>query len=230
MEIDDIIAQIEGDSLWRQDEIRFYQNTLISVPDDADKKKFRRVLVVMLYAHFEGYTKFAFKVYVDALNANSIKCKDALPCLVASTMDDVISSLSNQSKKSDFFRNTAPDDTKLHTLSRQSEFIERLTEVGESTISIPHSVVNTESNLKPVVLQKILFRLGFNIDALHGIEGKITRLLISRNDIVHGEDRDGLDDSEYTSIRDMVFDMMQKIQMFISQALIHRKYLKPAAS
>lgn len=228
MEIDAIVAQIEEDTFWRQNEIRFYQNTLASITDPEDKKRFRRALVVMLYAHFEGYTKFAFKVYVDALNGYNIRCQDALPSLVASTITDTIASLTNHTKKDPFFKNVAPDDTKLHTLARQSEFIQRLHEVNEQIICIPHSVVKTESNLQPIVLKKILFRLGFNIDSLYGIEGKITRLVKARNDIVHGENKDGFEDREYIEIRDMVFMMMDRIQALIMQALITRQYLKAA--
>jgi HEPN superfamily RiboL-PSP-like protein len=43
-----------------------------------------------------------------------------------------------------------------------------------------------ESNLKPVVLRKILFRLGFPPETFASHEGTIHRLVNRRNNIAHG--------------------------------------------
>ncbi|MFN9836724.1 MAG: MAE_28990/MAE_18760 family HEPN-like nuclease, partial [Pseudanabaena sp.] len=57
-DISDILAQIEAEQTWRYDEIRFFQNQATNVPLDK-QDQFRRVLILLLYAHFEGFCKFA---------------------------------------------------------------------------------------------------------------------------------------------------------------------------
>jgi len=57
-DISDIYAEVEAEYAWRQDEIRFFQNQSTNAPENK-QDQFRRVLILLLYAHFEGFCKFA---------------------------------------------------------------------------------------------------------------------------------------------------------------------------
>ncbi|BFM40525.1 MAE_28990/MAE_18760 family HEPN-like nuclease [Synechocystis sp. LKSZ1] len=76
MNISDVWAEIEAEQAWRQDEIRFFQNQSTFVaPEKQDH--FRRALILLLYAHFEGFCKFVFILYVNNVNSANIRCGEA---------------------------------------------------------------------------------------------------------------------------------------------------------
>jgi hypothetical protein len=83
MNLPDLSAQLESELAWRQDEIRFFQNrgTILLKADEQDQ--YRRAVVLVLYAHFEGFCKFAFDLYRTAINGEQIACSEASPAIAA---------------------------------------------------------------------------------------------------------------------------------------------------
>jgi hypothetical protein len=76
-----IRAELESEQTWRHDEIRFLRNQLASICGNRRKMQFRRALVVMLYAHYEGFCKFALERYVRSVNDACLECCGARGCL-----------------------------------------------------------------------------------------------------------------------------------------------------
>jgi MAE_28990/MAE_18760-like HEPN len=230
MNIEQLIAEIEFDLEWRSEEIRFLRNVVARLDDNEERMRMRRALIVMLYAHFEGFSKFAFQVYVKQINASKCRGEEVVyPILAASVMKE-IKGLNNLNQKADIFRNDAPADTELHLLARSIEFVERLAEIAAREIVLNEDdVVNTESNLTPVVMKKILFRLGFGYDDLASVAGSIQKLLGLRNGIAHGKIKEGLEDENYESIQRDVFALINTVKRKVSEAIINTAYLKGAA-
>jgi MAE_28990/MAE_18760-like HEPN len=56
-------AELEADQAWRRDEIRFFQNQTARLNAEEQQNPFRRVLILLLYAHFEGSSRFALTLY-----------------------------------------------------------------------------------------------------------------------------------------------------------------------
>ena len=226
MNVADFRAEMEGDLAWRQDEIRFFQNLTVHVAASGQEDQFRRALVVLLYAHFEGYCKFALSVYVNAVNQVGLPCRDANFALTAASLGDVLAALRNPSSKCDEFRNSLPDDSALHLFAREREFVERTTGFEARKVAIPDGVVDMESNLKPIVLRKNLYRLGLPLDTFEPVEGQINRLLNSRNQIAHGESKSGIPLKSYEELRDAVYTVMQSLTIEVTKALIERRFLR----
>lgn len=227
MNLADIRAELEEELTWRLEELRFFKNQLAEFRKEEERDRFRRAMVVMLYAHFEGFWKAAFVIYVKAVNGCGLRCSEASESLVAAAFFEVFEALADANRKSDFFRNAAPDDTKLHRFSRHQEFAGRVSEFGSRAVTIePEDVVDTESNLKPVVIRKNLFRLGFNHDAFKQHEGTIDWLLNWRNEIAHGSRRSGLSQGQYEPLEQAVHDVMKAVIQFIYNALRERRYLR----
>ncbi len=226
MNIADLWAQIESDQSWRQGEIRFFQNQLSAIADDQQKDQFRRALILILYAHFEGFCKFALTLYVDTVNRLGITCGQANYAIAAASLTDLFTSLRNPDKKCDEFRRDLPDDKALHRFARDKEFIELTHEIEGQVVNIPDYVVDTESNLKPVVLRKNLFRLGFNHDHLVSVEGKIHALLNYRNGIAHGDMKAGISHQTYEELRDTTYSIMNQIKIEVMAALRDKRYLR----
>lgn len=231
-------AEMEQDLSWRQDEIRFLFNQLTvrhileplsqSVIDDIRTRRLQRVIIMMLYAHFEGYCKFALLVYVRAINESQLLVRDGSSAVAACTISRELAALRDPSSKSDLFRRTSPDDSKLHLLSREQEFVERLAELDARIVFVPDEVVDTESNLKPVVLQKILFRLGLDINFFSTCHGSVDKLLRYRNAIAHGNQASRVADADLLTLRADVYRIMNEVTIAITRALHSRKYRREA--
>ena len=73
MNLLDIRAQIEEEITWRSDEIRFLKNQLSNIQKETEKEKYRKSLVVMLYSHYEGFSKTIFQIYINEINPEFLK-------------------------------------------------------------------------------------------------------------------------------------------------------------
>lgn len=226
MKIADLRAELEAERAWREDEIRKLQNLGEAVLDTQEKDQYRRAIVLMLYAHFEGFCKFALSLYCSAINAAQIHCDQADMALVAASLGDIFRDLRNPEKKSDLFRHALPDDRKLHTFAREREFVQRSSEFLRRAVEIPEGAVDMESNLTPTVLSKNLFRLGFRHDAFAEFNGDIHKLLEFRNRIGHGEMRSGVPKNTYEELRASVDKVMSGITVAVMRALEQKDYLR----
>jgi hypothetical protein len=140
-----IRAELENEQTWRQNEIRFLRNQLVHIPSDSEQAQFRRALVVMLYAHYEGFCHFALLQYVKEVNQAAIMCGDATPAIVAGAWSKVFTAMENGDRKSTIFRNRLPDDTQLHRFARRRDFIEQFADFAKQTTQLPEDTIDMES-------------------------------------------------------------------------------------
>jgi ParB family chromosome partitioning protein len=142
----------------------------------------------------------------------------------AASLDEVFRSLRNPEKKCELFRRELPDDAKLHQFARQREFIERTAEVEERPVRLPEEIVDTESNLTPVVMRKNLYRLGLPHDQFAAHDGEIHQLLNLRNGVSHGDLKDGIKEALYLRLRAATFSIMTGLDTGIMKALSDKAY------
>lgn len=226
MNLSELWAQIEEEYKWRMDEIRFFSNQLIHLKTDEEKNQFRRGIILLLYAHFEGFCKFSFLLYTGTINKENLICNDVNYSIAASGLADLFNELRNPNKKSTVFKNVLPEDAKLHRFARDKEFLEAMSSFSNRPLVIPDKIVDTESNLKPIVLSKILFVLGFDHTAFKAIDADIHLLLNYRNSIAHGQNRDGITEGTYEKIRASTIKIVDEIKALIMQSLTERNFLK----
>lgn len=219
-------AELEADQAWREEEIRLFQNRGAAITDEEELRRYRRALVLLLYAHYEGFCKFAFTLYADAVNRAGIKCGEATYAIAAASLSEVFRNLRNPQMKSDLFRRLLPDDTKLHQFAREREFIEQTAAMENRPVRIPDQVVDTESNLTPTVMKKNLYRLGLPHDQFESYDGDINRLLRIRNGISHGELKEGVATTLYEQLRTATFEIMSRLSAGIMKALSERAYAR----
>ena len=135
--------------------------------------------------------------------------------------------LADHQKKHPFFRSKAPEDAKLHQLHRQVEFLSRLPEIDATKVDIPvEKVVDPESNLKPDVIRKNLFRLGFEYDIFESHEGTVHQLLNKRNAVAHGSTRLGVEEDDYNKLEAAVLDIMNDVVKLLFESLRRKAYLR----
>lgn len=218
-----IYASLEQEYSWRIDEIRLLRNQLSSMTED-DRKRYRKSLVTMLYSHFEGFCYTSLAIYVDTLNSLSLKRADLNTNLAIASLAQIFKDYENKEKKSAFF--TKHEDKSIHHFHRQVELITELDGILSETAVIPPIVVDTESNIGPEVLKKILFKLGFphNVFDIH--KSDILQLLNARNDIAHGKMKSGVEEKDYNRIEKATLATMRGIISLIMDSLTNNKYKK----
>lgn len=225
-----ILAQLEDEITWRQDELRMLHNQAQWMNRDSDKDAYRKCLVVMLYSHLEGFCKQAFSIYVEAINREGLKRRDVNVSLAASCFEEAFRLLRDQAHKQPYFRSKAPDETQLHQFYRESTFIDSLDQFFEKPVDIPvDKVVSTESNLTPVVLQKLLYKAGFNPQSLSAYEGRVAMLVARRHAIAHGRRREGIDETTYEDVRQATFAVMDGVKTILFESLVQATYRRASS-
>jgi len=212
---DQLIIELEAELAWRQDEIRLLQN-LGMQNENLQHPSHYRALILLVYAHVEGYTKFALLAYVRAVNEAGLKCGDVKEAIVAAALHSVLLALRNTASKSDDFRDV--EDWDLHQLYREQEFIKALNDLMAKPALIPDTVVDTESNLWPKVLKKNLYRLGLPFAEFDAIEAPLKMLVNLRNEIGHGATRKSVKYDVYIKMRDAAFLIMNHVSRSIFSA------------
>jgi hypothetical protein len=230
MNASDLLAQLEDELTWRQNEIRLLHNQLAFIEKNAQRDVWRKALVVMLYSHLEGFCKSAFCYYAEAVNKEKLRRQDVNYPLAASCFEEPFKMLRDQSHKHAAFKGkTAPNDTQLHQFYRESTFIENVDAFLTESVEIPvDKVVSTESNLTPTVLQKLLYRLGFDPDALAPQHGDISLLVNNRHSIAHGRQRNGIDEMTYERVRRATYAVMDGVKRLIFLAASKKAHLRSA--
>ena len=110
-------------------------------------------------------------------------------------------------------------------LHADRDFVEVAWRMTERSVFIdPDLIVDTESNLKPIVLRKMLFRLGLDPSLAQPWEGTVHNLLNRRNAVAHGTARAGLEEKEYAQLEQAVMLVVDGIVVAISEAVAKQAY------
>jgi hypothetical protein len=220
-----IRSELDQDFSWRIEELKFFQNQAASLSDEQ-KSRFRRALVLILYSHFEGFCKFALLHYIRILNSTNMKCGEATHALAAASLAQVFHGLRDTQRRNPHYTARLPEDETLHRFAREKEFIEKLDNFINLPLAIPDSAIDTESNLKPDVLKKVLYRLGFDPMQFEDVYADIGKLVGLRNNIAHGATKAGVSEKTYAEYEKAAMRVMNKIVADVMDALRSKIYLK----
>lgn len=230
VDLNSVLAEFEQDLSWREQELVFFENDLNATGNETIQKIKTKPLILLLYAHFEGHAKLMLLKYANEINALNLDCSKSVPNLVASSLDHIFGALKNPDKTHPLFKKEYDPDFK--ELCRRTEFIEVLNQVMDTKVSLKvDKIVDVESNLKPPVLKKIFFRLGFQHECISDKDlGNLDKLLAFRNNIAHGNKKEGMPISEYQLIRTSIFSLLSLIKSQVIHYLSNKKYELPQSS
>jgi hypothetical protein len=223
MTAEEMRTQLEEDRTSRLDELRRLRNLMADM-DDAARDEFRRTLVVMTYAHFEGFCKTAMLAYVLAINGMKLAASSAVAEIIAASWTTRFARMENPNLKCDIFRRELPDDTQLHRFARRRDFVTELPGFMTTIVEIPDEVVDTESNLTPVILRKNLFRLGLRYSIADEVSPELSELLNRRNGICHGWDRKPVGAEEYARVEAAATKVMETIMLTVVEGIAKKRY------
>ncbi len=247
IEIEELRTTIEKDLAWRNEEISFYSSLLNHISgrsnDETNKLAsiYRKNLVLALYAHFEGFFRFAFETYAYALNESKIGAEKAIEVLCASSLNKEFMNYENSNN----WIVTDDEFSKAHKkIANRVSLIENISKGKLNHLELPisnfrdkSSIVNTESNLSPDVIDRILYSLGIHQKlGLSGNEfsklmGLIGAFVKKRNGIAHGDNKNeyknGVSASEYETFKKSYDSITNLIGPIITKSLSEKLYLKP---
>ena len=210
MTADELRAALETELAWRQEELAFFKNQLNEV-EESNKNKYRKSLVLILYSHMEGYIKIGLQTYIQYINSQGLNRRDVNTGLMVASMHKEFIAYENMERKSEFFRKALPDDTRLHRLYRRVDFMEKMENFKEQELVIDDQIIDTESNLWYIVLQKNLYKIGLPVDLFDDYRSDIDALVNRRNSIAHGNFKSGVTDIEFSNWERKVSEILEGI-------------------
>jgi len=207
MRYDDFERLIHEDLAWRKKEI----SELYLLTCDKENEVLMKSMILVLYAHWEGYIKKSSKIYIKYICEKRLKLCDLTPNFKAIVLKTTISNTIdvkeslNLSKELEFM-------IKYHKL-QQKRFKVLIDIDNEFNVDI----IDTNNNLNPKVFKNILNILGVKyVDSFSSRENYInSSLLGNRNAIGHGSkfDKDRQDDF------DLCIDNISELKLFIIEVL-----------
>ena len=222
-----VFQDIENDRLGREAEVRLIERFLSEASTDDERRTLRRSLILLSYAHFEGFCKFSLTAYLSAINSFGLKCNEVSVPLVAAALTKVFDALRDDNKKHDLFRDKLNTDLDVHRMARQQKFVAKYEEeVSQTVVSISDNVVDAKSNMNSVMLKRNLFMLGLPFPFIDQHKFAIDRLVHVRNAIAHGDSLMDPKPDALASYLETARAIMSEIQWLILSALDEKQYLR----
>lgn len=188
---------LEQDLKWREAELASLKRLAINAA--AEQVAYRALLRAMwalLYAHFEGFTKFCWDTVLDHVQSTAIPAGEL---------------------ESRFALLALEPRFKLHRANLDSGSILAFFEVGlpqalQAAAKFPDDArLKTESNLWPNVFERESDRLGIQCDELEKHRSRIKALVARRNDIAHGKNMVIANLSEYHEYENATLCLMHEL-------------------
>lgn len=218
MTLAEIRAELETDLSWRVEELRSLRNQLLgdfTTSDDWPVASLR-ALLVMQYAHVEGFTQTALGIYVNAINGAAVPTKDLRVELHAAALASEFKAL----------RTGVPEDLNdterlVRRAKRHVDFVQRVRLMESESIElVAEDAVSLEMNLGSEVLKKNLFILGIPSSSFSETTYKTLEFIRrNRNDIAHGGRRDRIPPNLFESHWEKCEEYMNELARLLTRAI-----------
>lgn len=202
----ELMAALDKELSWRRLELSSLY-LLMQSAQGNEKSALIRSLVVMLYAHWEGFIKSSSEIFINYINRQYIKHCDVKNNFAAASLKNIINSLRDTNKYSLI--------TKLYA---------QVIESGENTVEIS-ATVETKSNLKKEIFEEIIHLLGFSFDRYDTSLNFINSLVNDRNSIAHGEFLP-INESKYKEMEEKTLSIMEMFKEDIQNSCTARSFKK----
>ena len=200
--------KLEQDLQWREAElIQLKLQATEAEEGTVRHQALLRALWAMLYAHYEGFCKFALDTYLDALTElqpRRIDCKEQIAAL----------SMTNQ------FKGLQRDLSNENCANFVHEFSAILNRSVEFNFEFA-----TQGNLHPKELLKNYQCVCLPSDPIEDNRHILTALVSRRNDIAHGKNVPVKNFMEYQEHEEAAFTVIYDLAIAIIEAIEQKQYL-----
>lgn len=230
-------SQLNDNIDWREKEILDLEQCLLPEGIKKEGPQYdarRKCIWVMLYAHYEGFFKFALGLYVSEINKLKLSCGAAHAMMTTWSLDSVFQDMEYGESKDAFFNRHLPEEPVVHRIARRFRVVSELRTLDEKVVEIPDTAYSTKSNLDYSRLQQLLYQAGFDHDVFSKYDdsqgekrgGRIRHLVKMRNTIAHTASSERITPDEYEKIRRDVFEIMKEFTQLLISACESQKYLR----
>lgn len=204
--------ELDSELTWREAELASLKHHAISTRmAPLPHRAALRALWAMLYAHFEGFTKFCWELALDEIEKSRVKRSDLSDSLAIASLEGVFSS----------FRGNISSDriwAFAHT--------DLPNELALETTFDSKCRFSTDSNLWPDVFRRETQKLGISCSELDRGETLLKALVSRRNQIAHGEKMIIRSLNEYQPYEDATVAVMYDLAIAIVDFLDKKAYLR----
>ncbi len=203
--------ELEADLRWRESELASLKRlAIVNTDNEVIYKATLRACWTLLYAHFEGFTKFAWEFLLDEVESEHVSIKDLSKEFQVLALEKLFRVLrGNTDAKSlwEFFGSTLP------------------IEVNKNAVFHADCRLETKSNLWPNVFERECARVGIISSALEESRSRIKALVSRRNDIAHGRNMTIRSVDEYTEYENAAFLVLHDLAVQVLDVIEHRQYI-----
>jgi hypothetical protein len=219
---DRIRAKFEDELSWRRNEIRHFRNLQGHELREVESDYLRRAIIVLLYAHFEGFVKFLLEEYVDVINTARLDITEVQTVIAASCVAEHFKS----------YRTSVPGDksdpvgARVQQVTRDATLLQKILETREQSVTLDkRQVTSADSNLTEVVLRRNLKMLGLEDKRASGYTKQLGDLLTHRNGIAHGERiPPPVNDPDFRRLEERIFKLCDELQKYIYTSIKNESY------
>ena len=204
------LKQLDEDLDWRLTELAILKKQAVLASKDSDRyTALLRALWAMLYAHYEGFCKFAWDLYLDELQKAGVKRKDC---------KDEIAKLSLQKQFKTLKKDLTPES--LWNFG-QTDFRTMLEDNLDFQVKL-----ETQSNLHPDIFKENSLKVCLTCTLVDQYKIELKGLVSRRNEIAHGQKMIIKDLNEYKKYEDAAIEVMHELAISIVDCLDKKLYLK----
>jgi hypothetical protein len=203
---------LEQDLKWREAELASLKRLAINATTEpVAYRALLRAMWALLYAHFEGFTKFCWDTVLDHVQSTAIP---------AAGLEYKFALLALEPR------------FKLHRANLDSSSIWTFFEVGLPQAMLAaaqfpdDSRLKTESNLWPNIFERESHRLGIQCNELQKHRSRIKALVARRNDIAHGKNMVIANLTEYHEYENATLCLMHELAIKSIEIIDGRTYEK----
>lgn len=196
--------------IWREEELNSLK--LLAVRESRDKSKMTtilRAMTAMLYAHYEGFSKFCWELFIAEVAKVQPLTRELTNELKATVLKSELRKLRNSST-----------DLQIVEYLIQYDSSSRMRQSNFGTVK-----VETESNLWPHTFRKLSEQLGLDDSYVAKYETSIKSLVGQRNGIAHGEKLLVDQIEKYETLEKDAFLIMHELAISTMQSLADKHYL-----
>ncbi len=168
-----LIHELEAEREWRVNELRNIKLLYKAIDSEWGREEYStsylKMVIPMIYAHWEGYVVQSYKIIFEFINRLELSSSEVTP--------KILTYANNQGY--DYLKGK-------HSFSQKCEFTRRFLGILNKNIRI-QGKIETNSNLKFEVLERLLDLFDIDISGFLRFKSKLNELVNIRNSIAHGE-------------------------------------------
>lgn len=201
-----LFQEIDDEMSWRRMEIHYLKSLLKQKRNSKEKDALAKSVILVSYSHWEGFVKSISMYYLSYIAFLALPKNKMSTNLIASCLIRIGENQNMATKIKELHKALTDDNYKL------AFNIDRL--------------VDAESNLNSIVLDKILVNIGASTSAFDTKAIFIDYVLLkNRNEFAHG-DRERVDLDTAIDIADKVLELMNLYKIEIENMIALKAYKK----